>query len=117
MESTTFKIYHNPNCTKSRATLKLLEERGVKIEIVEYLNSSLEITEIENLIKLLNLPLSKIVRTNEAVFLEQGLDLDDKEMIIKSICKNPILLERPIVVSGNRAVIGRPPENVLALFS
>lgn len=117
MESATFKIYHNPNCSKSREALKILNEKNVKIEIIEYLKTSLEVSEIESLIDLLNLPLSKVVRTGEPLFKELCLDLDDSEKVIQSIISNPILLERPIVVFGSRAVVGRPPENVLSLFS
>lgn len=116
MKQTKIKIYHNPRCSKSRETLEILESRGREFEIIEYLKSPLTISEVEELIALLNLPLSSIVRTKEALFSELNLNLNDQENIVKMIVENPILLERPIVVAENQAVIGRPPENILKLF-
>jgi len=112
------KIYHNPKCTKSRETLKLLEARGIDPVVVEYLKHPLTKSEIENLLVLLNMAPRELLRTKEDDYKKLGLDnpaVTDK-MIIAALTKHPKLLERPIVVAGRKAVIGRPPENVLSLL-
>jgi arsenate reductase len=104
-------IYHNPRCSKSRQTLALLEERGVDVEVVEYLKDTPDAATLRGLMKALGKPPREVIRRGEAPFAELGLAtrLDDDDALI-------VLLERPIVVVGKRAVIGRPPENVLVLF-
>lgn len=109
-------IYHNPRCNKSRQTLALLEERGVKPRIVEYLKTPPEAAELKRLLKLLGLSPRQLLRKKEAA--EAGLDkadLSDAELIAGMV-KNPIVIERPIVVSGERAALGRPPEAVLKIL-
>ncbi len=108
-------IYHNPRCTKSRETLALIETK--KPEIVEYLKTPPSATELKSLLKKLGLNVQEIIRKKESLFIEKYKDKklsDEKWMEV--LVKNPILIERPIVVKGNKAVIGRPPENVLTLL-
>lgn len=111
------KIYHNPRCIKSRQTLGLIQEKGQQVEIIEYLNDVPNESELTNILKLLGMSPQQLLRTGEAIYKEKykGKDLSDKEWI-KAMIENPKLIERPIVVKGNKAVLGRPPENVLELF-
>ncbi|MBD1391194.1 arsenate reductase (glutaredoxin) [Neiella sp. HB171785] len=115
----TYRIYHNPRCSKSRQTLALLQENGIEPEIIEYLKTPPTPDEIENLAELLHLAPRQMMRTKEAEYKEQQLDADDvsEAALINAIAKTPKLLERPIVVKGEQAVIGRPPENVLTLIN
>ncbi|XQW86387.1 arsenate reductase (glutaredoxin) [Thalassotalea piscium] len=112
-----FTIYHNPRCSKSRQTLALLEEKGVDITIVEYLKNPLTESEIKSLLTKLDKSPIEMMRTKEAEFSEQNLKGADDLTLIKAMSNTPKLIERPIVVKGNKAVIGRPPENVLTLIS
>lgn len=111
------QIYHNPRCRKSRETLELLKENGVQPEIVLYLQDGPSKSELEELLKKLKIPAEKLVRKGEKIFKEQfkGSDRTEEEWI-KLMVANPKLIERPIVVKGKKAVIGRPPANVLELL-
>lgn len=111
------KIYHNPRCAKSRQTLALLQEKGVEPEVVEYLKNLLTTEDLGELIRFLGIEPLALVRKNEDVWKEQykGKELSDKE-VIKAMVENPKLIERPIVVKEKKAVLGRPPENVLKLI-
>ena len=112
------KIYHNPRCSKSRQTLGLLQERGANPEIVEYLKTPPSETELRHLLVLLRLSPRELMRTQEQAYLEAGLDdpgLSEDELI-GAMIEHPILIQRPIVVAGGRAAIGRPPEKVLDLL-
>jgi arsenate reductase len=112
------KIYHNPRCSKSRATLALLQERGLAVEIVEYLKNPPSASTIRELLAKLQLDAADIVRTGESAFRQSGLTIDSPaEKLIALIEKEPIVLERPIVEFGEQARIGRPPEQVLELFA
>ena len=113
-----YTIYHNPRCSKSRQTLALLEEHGVEPEIVQYLNTPPDADTLRGLIKKLGLKRAHdLLRTKEAEYREAGLDADaDDDTVIAAIVAHPKLMERPVVVKGARAVLGRPPENVLELF-
>lgn len=108
------KIYHNNRCSKSRQGLQLLEESGNKFEIVKYLENSPTVNELKDIINLLNITPIELVRKNEAIWKEnyKGKTLTD-EQIISAMAKNPKLIERPIVINGNKAVIGRPPSKIL----
>ena len=111
--SSKVTIYHNPRCTKSRQTLQLIRDAGVEPEIVEYLKSAPTTAEIDSILKKLKLEPLEAMRSKEAVFKELGLSSDtSREDAISAMAENPILIERPIVVRGRKAVIGRPPENV-----
>jgi arsenate reductase len=114
----TVTIYHNPRCSKSQATLALLEARGIKPKIVNYLQTPPSAAELKAILRMLGLAPRDILRTGETVYAELGLEdreLDD-DALIAVMVKNPILIERPIVVAGSKAAIGRPPENVLAIL-
>lgn len=111
-------IYHNPGCSKSRQTLALLQERGIEPTIVRYLDNPPGAAAISRLLGQLGLPARALLRSREVPYMALGLDdpaRTDTELI-EAIAAHPILLERPIVVKDNRAVIGRPPENVLELL-
>jgi len=111
-------IYHNPRCSKSRQTLALLEEKGVSPSIIEYLSQPPSPDELSDLLGKLGLAASDLVRKKEPPFSDLGLgspEVTDADLVA-AMCENPILIERPIVTDGDRAVLGRPPENVLALL-
>jgi arsenate reductase len=111
------RIYHNPRCSKSRATLALLEARGIDVDVVEYLREPPTFAELRELLGKLGLPAREILRAGEAEFKTSGLALDaGDEALLELIAAQPKLLQRPIVVVGDSARIGRPPENVLALL-
>ena len=111
------KIYHNPRCSKSRQTLALIEEKRSDVEIVEYLNNIPSKNELKEILSLLNIPAEKLLRKGEAIFKEKykGKNLSEDEWI-DAMIEYPKLIERPIVIEGNKAVSGRPPENVLELL-
>jgi len=112
-----YTIYHNPRCSKSRATLALLEEKGIEPEVVLYLETPLAVPDINDLLGKLGKSAAEVVRRGEAQFTEAGLSKQSADSdIVAAMASHPKLLERPIVVRGNKAVMGRPPENVLALI-
>lgn len=111
-------IYHNPRCSKSRTTLALLEESGVQPQIILYLEDALDAAAITGLLKKLGMGAGDLVRRGEDAFKESGLSKSSSEAeIIAAMAKHPKLIERPIVVKGDAAVLGRPPENVLGLIA
>jgi len=111
-------IYHNPRCSKSRNTLTLLEEQGVHPHIILYLETPPGRKEIAALLQKLEMTAGQLVRRGEEDYKASGLGKDSSdEQILAAMAKYPKLIERPIVVKGNRAVLGRPPENVLELLS
>jgi len=112
------KIYHNPRCSKSRQTLEIINNRGINVHIIEYLKDPPTKEELYTILEKLNKTPHEIIRTKEDVYKEKiaGRNLEDEELIT-IMTENPILIERPIVVTSLAAVIGRPPENVLSLFS
>lgn len=109
-------IYHNPRCSKSRQTLALIEENNQDVTIVEYLKTPLNVDELSQLSAQLGLSPRAMMRVKEAEYKEQNLADADDTKLLSAIASTPKLLERPIVTKGNKAIIGRPPENVLALF-
>jgi len=111
------KIYHNPRCSKSRQGLALLQDAKVDFEVIEYLKEPLNFEDIKSLIEKLKISPIDLIRKNEAAWKEnfKGKELSDKELI-EAMVAYPKLIERPIVVSNNKAVIGRPPENIQALL-
>ncbi len=115
-------IYHNPRCSKSRTTLALLHERGVEPKVIEYLSSPPDAERLKHLLKLLGLAPRAFMRRGEAAYRDGGLAdpaLDD-DALIAAMVAQPVLIERPIVVvkdaTGERAALGRPPENVLGIL-
>ncbi|MEN8247616.1 MAG: arsenate reductase (glutaredoxin) [Bacteroidota bacterium] len=111
------KFYHNPRCSKSRQTLNIVREAGIEPEIVEYLKTPVSEEELKEIVAKLDVPLTALIRKGEAVYKEKykGKDLSDEEWI-KAMVANPKMIERPIAVVGDKAVLGRPPENVSKLL-
>jgi len=111
------KIYHNPRCSKSRQTLQLIKESGKQVDVIEYLVDVPTEAELKNIVDLLRIKPEQLLRKNEAIYKEQfrGKNLSDDEWIVAMV-QNPKLIERPIVIEGKKAVLGRPPENVLDLL-
>ncbi len=111
-------IYHNPRCSKSRQSLALLEEKGAQPDVVLYLETPPSSAELTDILAKLGMAPRELMRKGESVFKEQNLGdagLSDSDLV-EAMVANPILIERPIVVKGDRALIGRPPENVLELI-
>lgn len=111
------KIYHNPRCAKSRQTLNYIKEAGHDVEVVEYLKSPLTFEELRDVFDKLNLPIDYLIRKNEEIFKTdyKGKSLSDDEWI-EALVEHPKMLERPIVVNEDSAILGRPPENVNKLL-
>lgn len=109
-------IYHNPRCSKSRQTLQLLQQKDVDADVVEYLKTPPSKAELKRILKMLGKNAKDIVRRKEAA--EAGVDADalGEAALIEAIVANPQILERPIVVAGDKAALGRPPENVLDIL-
>lgn len=110
-------IYHNPRCSKSRSTLALLREKGVEPTIIEYLQAPPTRAQLRAILEKLRMKPEQIVRKGEEVFKRKysGKSLSDEQWL-DALVRDPILIERPIVVKGERAALGRPPENVLRLL-
>lgn len=111
-------IYHNPRCSKSRATLAILDEQGISPRIVNYLETPPSAAELQRLLELLGITARDLLRDGEAEYQALGLDnptLTDDDLIAAMV-QHPLLIQRPIVVDGDRAVIGRPPERVRDLL-
>ena len=112
-----FTIYHNPRCSKSRATLALLEAQGIEPEVVLYLENPPSAAQIRGLLEKLAIPAEQLVRRGEDEYQQAGLGKNSStEELVAAMAKYPRLIERPVVVHEDRAVLGRPPENVLALL-
>ncbi|MCL9683539.1 arsenate reductase (glutaredoxin) [Legionella maioricensis] len=107
-------IYHNPQCSKSRKTLEILQNKGLDPVIIEYLKTPLNMEQLNALRS--HFALEDFVRTNEPIFQELGLSLDNEAQVLQAMLKEPRLMQRPIVTLKDKAIIGRPPENVLALI-
>jgi arsenate reductase (glutaredoxin) len=112
-QAAEYVIYHNPRCTKSRATLALLNERGIEPKVVEYLKTPPTAKELKTIVAKLGIKPEELVRKGEDIYKEKFADktLTDAQWI-EALAANPILIERPIVVHGDQAVIGRPPGNI-----
>jgi len=113
------KIWHNPKCSKSRAALELLETKKCDTDIVTYLENTPSLEEIKEVIKMLKTDARGIMRTKENLYSELNLSSDtlSEEDLITAMSKNPILIERPIVIKDGKAAIGRPIENIIELLS
>ena len=110
-------MYHNPRCSKSRQTLQLLGEKGVEPEIVEYLENPPNEEALGKLLDMLGLEPRELMRTKEDEYEELGLaEVTDRQALIKAMVEYPVLIERPIVVKGDSARLGRPPEQVLEIL-
>ncbi|MDC9714704.1 MAG: arsenate reductase (glutaredoxin) [Gammaproteobacteria bacterium] len=111
-------IYHNPRCTKSRLTLGILEEKGVDFQVIKYLDNTPSAKELKVLLGELKLDARSLMRTSERVYKDNHLDNEslNEADLIQAMVDNPILIERPIVKTDKGTIIGRPPENVLAII-
>ena len=109
-------FYHNPRCSKSRAALSLLEERQLDIEIIEYLKTPPNSSTLHKILEKLGGSEAQLVRTSEKEYQTLNLAQADKYRLIDAIVEHPNLMQRPIIVSNNRAVIGRPPEQALTIL-
>lgn len=111
-------IYHNPKCSKSRQTLELLREKGVKPRIIEYLKTPPSASTLDTILKGLGMEPRDLMRKKEAPYKENNLGDDrlSKKALIDAMVANPILIERPIVETGGKFAVGRPPENVLEIL-
>lgn len=117
-EEETLILYHNNRCAKSRQALKILENSGLKFDTIEYLKKPLTEKEIKNLLKLLQLNAEKIIRKGELLYKEKfaTTNISENEWI-KILANNPVLIERPILVKGNKAILARAPEKILELLN
>ena len=111
-------IYHNPRCSKSRQTLQLLTDHGITPKIIEYLKTPPSKEELEQILKMLGVEPRQLMRKQEQEYKTAGLD--DPELsrndLISAMVQHPVLIERPVVIANNKAVIGRPPGNVLEII-
>lgn len=112
------KIYHNPRCGKSRQTLQLLKEQGIEPEIIEYLKTPPSAQELDDILQKLDMEPRELLRKKESEYKANGLDdmSLDRQALITAMVNNPILIERPIVIAGGKAAVGRPPEAVLTIL-
>lgn len=111
------QIYHNPRCTKSRETLALIQEKGNEVEIIQYLKEIPSKDDLRLILSKLNIKPEQLLRKSEAIFKEKfkGLEMNDEEWL-EIMIQYPKLIERPIVINGNKARIGRPPERILEIL-
>lgn len=112
------RIFHNPRCSKSRATLELLTQRGIEPQIILYLEQPPDAAELSRILKLLGREPRELMRTGEPEYSAQGLDDPslDRDALIAAMVATPKLIERPIVLANGKAAVGRPPESVLAIL-
>lgn len=111
-------IFHNPRCSKSRQALALLEAHGISPDVVPYLDAPPDAATLRDILRKLGMPARALLRRGENEYTALGLDNPalDEASLVDAMCRHPRLIERPIVIRGQRAVLGRPPENVLALL-
>ena len=114
----TVTLYHNPRCSKSRQTLELLEQQAITPTVVNYLDTPPDAVTLTAMLKMLGLEPRELMRKGEAEYTELKLDNTElsREQLIQAMIENPRLIERPIVIKGNKAVLGRPPEQVLTIL-
>lgn len=116
--SKNVRVYLNPNCSKCRLTLAILNDKGVDTTVIEYLDTPPDSTELTEVLELLGLEPRELMRKHEAPYKDNNLDNPElnRQQLIQAMIDNPILIERPIVINGNKATIGRPPEKVLEIL-
>lgn len=112
------RIFHNPRCSKCRLTMEILDHKGVNATVVEYLNTPPDNAELSEILDILGMQPRDLMRKHEAPYKDKQLDNPDlnREQLIQAMIDNPILIERPIIINGNKATIGRPPEKVLDIL-
>lgn len=111
-------LYHNPRCSKSRATLELLKSKGIEPQIVEYLKTPPDAVTLKKILSLLGMRPRELMRQNETAYRDAGLDNPDlsDDDLINAMIEHPVLIERPILLANGKAAVGRPPENVLNIL-
>ena len=110
-------IWHNPRCSKSRNAVTLLEEKGVEADVVKYLDTPPTKEELVAVLKMLGISARELMRTKEAIYKELNLKEEtDEDKLIEAMVQNPKLIERPVVIKGGKAAIGRPMENIIDLL-
>jgi arsenate reductase (glutaredoxin) len=110
-------IWHNPRCSKSRQTLELLRSRGVEPRVIEYLKTPPTTGEIRRVLDLMGVSPHALVRSGETVYRDEGLSkTTSDDTLVEAMFHNPILIERPVVIADDTAVLGRPPEKVLSII-
>jgi arsenate reductase len=116
--SKNVRVFHNPKCSKCRLTMGILDDNGVDTTIVEYLKTPPNTAELSEILDLLGLEPRELMRRHEAPYKDNNLGDPDlsREQLIQAMIDNPILIERPIVINGDKATIGRPPEKVLDIL-
>ncbi|PHR58444.1 MAG: arsenate reductase (glutaredoxin) [Arcobacter sp.] len=113
----TYQIWHNPRCSKSRQALALLEEKGVEVEVIKYMDTLKSVDELKEVLEKLNICARELMRTTEDDYKALNLkDENDEQKLIEAMASHPKLIQRAIVIKGNKAVLGRPPEKVLELL-
>jgi arsenate reductase len=116
-EAAKTQVFFNPNCSKCRTVRSILEERGLEVDYIPYLETTPSRDDLEKVLRLLGTDDPKaMMRTKERIFKELDLATADRERLLDAMLAHPILIERPIIIKGDRAVIGRPPDRALALF-
>lgn len=112
------KIYHNPRCSKSRQTLELIKQKGIEPEIIKYLDTPPEPQEIKSILTMLNISARDLMRKNETDFKNNNMSDENltEDQLIELMHQYPKVIERPVVVNGNKAAVGRPPESVLEIL-
>ena len=111
-------IFHNPRCSKSRQTLAAMEERGIAATVIAYIESPPAEATLREVIAALDVPATALIRTDDDAFVESGLDASamDDDAVVEFLLAHPATMQRPVVMHGERARLGRPPEHALALF-
>ncbi len=116
--SKNVRIFHNPKCSKCRLTMDILNDKGIETTVVEYLSTPPGVDDLNEVLALLGIEPRELMRKHEAPYKENGLDNPElsREQLIQAMVDHPILIERPIIINGNNATIGRPPEKVLDIL-
>ena len=110
-------IYHNPRWGKSRNSVRILEEKNIDYKVIEYLKEPLDIKELKRILKILDLKAIDIIRKSESEYKDNGIEkIKNEEKILEAILQYPKILQRPIILNGEKGVIGRPPENILKII-
>jgi len=111
------QIWHNPRCSKSRASLVLVEDSAQEMKIYKYLDESPSVSDIQDILKKLGMSAKELMRTGEDIYKELNIkNIDDEMTLVELLSSNPKLIERPIIIKGDKAVIGRPIENTIELL-
>ncbi len=111
-------IWHNPNCSKSREAMNIIEDNGCEKEVIKYLDSRPDNNSIKNILNLLDINPRELMRTKELIYKELNLDTqEDENKLVEAMVNNPILIERPIIIKGSKAIIGRPTSKIASFLN